>query len=321
MLDENTLRDIIHSAQDGIVVTETQGTDNPIIFANPAFEALTGYAEHEIIGQDCRFLQGPDADQPGVAELSAAIRQRRSTQVILKNYRKDGSPFWNELSVSPVTSSAGEQTLFVGIQKDVTERVELANRLGSANTRLKQINDRLEKENKVDALTGIYNRKVLDEEVSMLWRTAQRVGGNFALLYIDLDDFKHINDEHGHDAGDHCLAHVAKLLSMQFRRESDVVLRLGGEEFLIASFGADVYKAMRLAQQVVDRVAAHPCQVSGLRTPLPLQVSVGVAVMRPQPDSELQDLINEADEAMFRAKSAGKNRACLAGSVKLVWTD
>jgi PAS domain S-box-containing protein len=96
--------------------------DNPIVYVNPAFERISGYAVEESIGRNCRFLQGEDRDQPVLEELRAGAREERECRVVLRNYRKDGELFWNELYISPVHDEAGRLTNFVGVQNDITER-------------------------------------------------------------------------------------------------------------------------------------------------------------------------------------------------------
>ena len=118
-------RRIFRSVTSGIVVASATEPDYPMIYVNPAFEVTTGYSLEESIGRNCRFLQGHDKDQPGLTLLREALREKRETLAIVRNRRKDGSEFWNELSLSPIRNSAGEVTHFVSIQNDVTSRIAL----------------------------------------------------------------------------------------------------------------------------------------------------------------------------------------------------
>ncbi len=111
----------VAASSNGIVITDPGLPDNPIVYVNPAFEKTTGYSMEEVIGHNCRFLQGGDRDQPALEELRSAIREGRECRVVLRNYRKDGSLFWNELYISPVYDEEGHLTNFVGVQNDVTE--------------------------------------------------------------------------------------------------------------------------------------------------------------------------------------------------------
>ena len=112
----------LQSSTSGIVMADLRLPDQPIVYVNPAFERMTGYAATDVYGQNCRFLQGDERDQKVLEEVRAAVRERRATTVVLRNYRKDGTPFWNELSIAPVADSSGEITHFVGVQTDITER-------------------------------------------------------------------------------------------------------------------------------------------------------------------------------------------------------
>jgi|GEM_PF-976751 len=114
----------ITASNDGIVIVDPHQFDMPVVYVNPAFERITGYTPEEVIGKNCRFLQGDDTDQQGLRELRYAVREKRATRVLLRNYRKDGSLFWNELDINPVFDENGELINFIGVQQDVSERVE-----------------------------------------------------------------------------------------------------------------------------------------------------------------------------------------------------
>ncbi len=112
----------VAASANGIVITDPKLPDNPIVYVNPAFERISGYRADEARGRNCRFLQGDERDQPVLAELRAALREERECRVVLRNYRKDGEPFWNELYISPVHDDGGRLTNFIGVQNDITER-------------------------------------------------------------------------------------------------------------------------------------------------------------------------------------------------------
>lgn len=123
MIPAKLLQMMVEASNDGIVVAEQEGDDSILIYANPAFERLTGYCADDILYQDCRFLQGEDHDQAGVATIREAIREGRPCCQVLRNYRKDGSLFWNELSITPVYNEADQLTYYIGIQRDVTAQI------------------------------------------------------------------------------------------------------------------------------------------------------------------------------------------------------
>jgi len=138
--EELRLRDrAIAASSNGIVITDPNRLDHPIIYVNLAFERMTGYAAEEVLGRNCRFLQGADCEQPALEELRAALGEAHECRVVLRNYKKDGTMFWNELSVSPVRSEGGEPVNFVGIQEDITQRVEAEEELRQSEERFRSL--------------------------------------------------------------------------------------------------------------------------------------------------------------------------------------
>ena len=142
-LRNEILLQLVESAQDGIVVAEKEGEDTILVYVNPAFERLTGYSADEILHQDCRFLQGEDTNPSAVQAIRQAIHDESPVRTILKNYRKDGSLFWNELSVTPFYDEVDQITYYIGIQKDVTTQVELSLELEAARDTIESLNKQL----------------------------------------------------------------------------------------------------------------------------------------------------------------------------------
>ncbi|MEZ1320964.1 PAS domain-containing protein [Pseudomonas fluorescens] len=130
MIKASLLQMVINASNDGIVVAEKEGEqDNILIYVNPAFERMTGYSSEEILYQDCRFLQSGDRDQESLKLIRETLDNGGSCREILRNYRKDGTPFWNELSLSTVKNADDGQTYFVGVQKDVSVQVKAQQRV------------------------------------------------------------------------------------------------------------------------------------------------------------------------------------------------
>jgi PAS domain S-box-containing protein len=119
----------VEFAHNGVVITDPNRADNPIIYTNPAFTEITGYSAEEILGRNCRFLQGNDRDQPALTELRNAIKEERALTIVLRNYKKNGTRFFNELTISPVRDEQGHLVSFVGIQNDISARIEAAERI------------------------------------------------------------------------------------------------------------------------------------------------------------------------------------------------
>ncbi len=124
MINAKLLQLVVNASNDGICVAEQEGDDNILIYVNKAFETLTGYKTEDILYQDCRFLQKDDRDQPGLDAIRKAVKEGVPCRQVIRNYRKDGSPFWNELSITPVFNEADQLTYYIGIQKDVTEQID-----------------------------------------------------------------------------------------------------------------------------------------------------------------------------------------------------
>jgi PAS domain S-box-containing protein len=135
-IDAELLALAVDASNDGIVIAEQEGHDNILIYVNRAFEQLTGYSSDEILYRDCRFLQGDDHDQDGVRQLRAALDEGKPCRVVLRNYRKDGSLFWNELSITPVFNDEDQLTYYIGIQKDISDKVAAEERADRAERAL-----------------------------------------------------------------------------------------------------------------------------------------------------------------------------------------
>ena len=123
MINAKLLQLVVDASSDGIVVAEQEGDDNILIYANKAFTALTGYASEDVIYRDCRFLQGDDREQPALDAIRQAIASGQHSRQVLRNYRKDGTMFWNELSITPVRNESNKLMYYIGIQKDVSAQV------------------------------------------------------------------------------------------------------------------------------------------------------------------------------------------------------
>lgn len=137
MISASLLQMVINASNEGIVVAEKEGDqDNILIYVNPAFEKMTGYTSEEILYQDCRFLQAGDRDQASLTLIRDVLSEGGSCREILRNYRKDGTPFWNELSLSTVKNADDGLTYFVGVQKDVTVQVKAQQRVVQLEARV-----------------------------------------------------------------------------------------------------------------------------------------------------------------------------------------
>jgi PAS domain S-box-containing protein len=202
---------------------------------------MTGFSEAESIGRSCRFLQGDDHDQPGLEEIRAAIREQREGHAILRNYRKDGTLFWNDLYIAPVKDDSGEVTHFVAAQYDITAA--------------KNYEAELEFQANYDTLTALANRNLLRDRLAQAIANASRSGYRIWIVHVDLDRFKFVNDSLGHSAGDLLLKGLSQRLQTVVR-EADTVARLGSDEFVLLLPGwTDDTPNAGVVQRVMESVA------------------------------------------------------------------
>lgn len=279
----------LESSGNGIIITDCLQPDNPVVYVNPAFERITGYSEVEAVGENCRFLQGNDHDQPGVSAVRQAIENREEARVILRNYRKDGTLFWNELYVAPVHTEDGSVTHFVGVQNDISEQKRAEESLLHMATH--------------DALTGLPNRSLLQDRIGQAIAHAERTAREVAVLFLDIDRFKNINDSLGHAAGDALISILARRLRDAIRT-ADTVARVGGDEFVIVL--TDINRESDITQVLPGLLAAirQPMLVEGHE--LSVTASIGISAY-PHDGRDATSLLKNADTAMYQAKEAGRN--------------
>jgi len=283
----------IESSVNAIVITDFAKPGFPIEYVNPAFERITGYAAAEAVGRDADFLLAHDTGQPALGEIRMALRDRREGHAVLRNYRKDGTPFWNDYTVAPVRNERGEVTHYVGVMNDVTEA--------------KNYEEQLAHQANFDTLTGLANRNLLRDRLQQAIVRARRDGSTLAVLFLDLDHFKMVNDSLGHTVGDELLGEVAGRLAACVR-ESDTVARLGGDEFVVllvtrSGDGSMEVDVTALVRKLLARVA-EPIAL-GDRELRPT-ASIGVSTY-PQDGTDVDTLLRNADAAMYRAKEVGRN--------------
>ena len=278
----------VEASPSAVIITDALNDAHPILYVNPAFERMTGYSASEALGGSGRLLLRDDLEQDALEDIRSALRGRYEAKGLLRNYRKDGALFWNELTVAPVRDENGVMTHVVSVMNDVTAR--------------KVQEEQIEQHMLFDALTGLPNRASLFVQIGRAADSAQK--GRYALgvVLIALDRFSLVNDAYGHDAGDDLLIAVgSRLVGMV--RARDTVARLGGDEFvvLLPKLGADE------ALSVVEKIRA------GLGMPFSLdcgEVVIGASIgvsFAPRDGDDAQTLIRNAEVAMQGAKTGGWN--------------
>ena len=288
----------IYSSVNAIIITCCEDGKNPIEYVNPAFEQMTGYTLAEIKGRDPRFMRVEGCDVAEQQRIDEALKKKESVHVVLRNARKNGEIFWNDLRIDPVINADGEVTHFVGVSSDITEARHYERRLHHLAHH--------------DPLTGLANRTLLQDELRYAIDFAVRNDMLGALAFLDLDNFKHINDNFGHDAGDVVLREIANRLRASVR-ENDTVARVGGDEFvLVINNQASNEQLADLIERIRVRVGA-PIQVAGRE--ILAGTSIGVSRF-PEDGDTVDRVMRAADAAMYHAKSLGKNN-CQFYSIEL----
>ena len=285
------LRQAIEATDNAIAICDARDPDFPIVYVNPAFEDVTGYARDEVMGRNCRFLQGPQTRPADVAAIRTALREGRETQLLLRNHRKDGTPFWNQFHLAPVHDGEGTLTHYVGVLTDVSERQRYEEQLAWRATH--------------DELTGLPNRQLVHDRLQQAIADAERRQREVAVVFVDLDDFKLINDSLGHGAGDTALKVVAQRLQA-IVRGSDIVGRFGGDEFVIVLTAQADEDGMHQVIARVSEALSQPIELAGVRHVL--TPSLGHC-RYPHAGHDAETLLKRADLAMYHAKRQGRNRA------------
>jgi diguanylate cyclase (GGDEF)-like protein/PAS domain S-box-containing protein len=268
--------------------------EQPIIFANDALQRRTGYQLSELIGRSMRLLHGPDTDPVEVERVIAAMARNETVKAELVNYTKAGEPYWVEMEMVPFAGEGGKNTHWVVVGRDVTERKKSAKDIHRLAF--------------FDVLTGLPNRRLLMDRLAAMLTRAQAGDGFGAVLFIDLDHFKFINDARGHATGDALLKGAAQRLA-RLVRNGDTVARLGGDEFvvLLAQLGPDTASATAAALTVAEKIRnalVQDFEIDGQS--YNSSASIGVALL-PKDGQTPHDLLREADTAMYRAKAEGRN--------------
>ncbi len=284
------LRDrAIESSVNAICITDNLAPDNPIVYVNPAFERITGYSSAEVLGRNARLLQGTDLAQAALITVRAALHDERSCHVVLRNYRKDGSMYWNELHIAPVRNDAGAVSHYIGVHSDITDA--------------KTHQDELARQANHDSLTGLPNRNLLWDRIQSACARAQRYDNFAAVAFLDLDNFKVVNDSLGHTLGDHLLRAVAARLQAALRA-TDTVARQGGDEFVLVL--SDQTSERQVAGEL-ERIAqsfAESFSIEGRE--VFITASIGAA-LHPLDAKDPESLMKSAELAMYRAKESGRN--------------
>jgi diguanylate cyclase (GGDEF)-like protein/PAS domain S-box-containing protein len=293
--------------------------DNRMCFTyvNSAYILSTGYSRDEILGRSVMEFFTPE----GRAIVAGMMQKRKDNEAAgvtnaslrfeVPHVRKTGEPFWVEINSNPIYDAAGAIVAFNGIMRDVHERKQYEKKLESANRQLQDqlqenvaLHALLTEQTLRDPLTGLHNRRYLEETLPRELSRAKRVGYPMALIMVDLDHFKRVNDTYGHPTGDAVLKAMASIL-LHGAREGDIICRYGGEEFLVALPNMTIENALTRAKAWQGTLSNTSIQHGAFSVQITL--SAGIAAF-PDNGADVDTLLHLADEALYRAKANGRNR-------------
>lgn len=279
---------VFSHAREGIFITDVEGT---ILDVNDAFIQITGYSRQEAIGQNPRILKSGRQSPEFYADMWQALLGEGNWCGEIWNRCKNGEGFAALLTISTVRDGQGNPQYFVALFSNITA--------------LKEHQQRMEYLAHYDGLTHLPNRMLLGDRLHQAMAQVERSGQHLALVYLDLDGFKAINDTYGHEAGDQLLVTVANRLKHTLR-EGDTIARLGGDEFVAVLLNCDPGKASAASVQRLLAAASQPVQLNGWV--MQVSASLGVTFYPQASPIDAEQLLSQADQAMYQAKLTGKNR-------------
>jgi diguanylate cyclase (GGDEF)-like protein/PAS domain S-box-containing protein len=279
---------VFSHAREAIMITSA---DSCIVDVNDAFTRITGYSKDDVLGQNPRVLSSGRHSKEFYAALWKDLGEQGFWYGEVWNRRKTGEVYAEMLTISAVHDATGKLSHYVALFSDITVS--------------KEQQRQLEHIAHFDALTGLPNRVLLADRLHQAMVQAQRRTELLAVAYLDLDGFKDVNDQHGHDTGDQVLIGVSNHMK-QALREGDTLARIGGDEFVaVLTDLADTQACVALLARLLE-AAATPVEVNGLSHQV--SASVGVTLYPQTTDTDADQLLRQADQAMYVAKSSGKNR-------------
>jgi diguanylate cyclase (GGDEF)-like protein/PAS domain S-box-containing protein len=304
-VDSKLLRHLVEAAPEAVALCEAREGDWKVVFVNPAMEQLTGYNADQILGRNLRFLQAEDRDQEGLAKIRNALREGQPCQTLIRNYRNDGTLFWNDLKLVPLRSPDGRVTHFASFHREggtvrTDARTEHRDPSMSTQTMLAYLRD--------DKLTGLLRRPYFEELIKRDWGLAQRESRRLSFLVFDLDHYAAYRDVFGRQGADQSFRRIARVIGGCFRRASDLCGRYDEDQIAALTTGLDLAQAAKLAEAVLGRVrdlAIHHPRSNVSRY---VTASAGVVSLVPPHDTAPERIYEGALRALKDAKELGRNR-------------
>lgn len=304
-VDPSLLKHLVEAAPEGVALCESKGGDWPVVFVNPAMEQLTGYSADQVVGRNLSFLQADDRDQDGVHKIRNALRDGQPCQTLIRNYRRDGTLFWNDMRLVPLLADDGRVTHFASFHREGgavrADSKEARDPSMSTQTMMAYLRD--------DKLTGLLRRPYFEDLIKRDWGLAQRESRRLSFLVFDLDHFAAYRDVFGRQGADQSFRRIARVIGGCFRRASDLCGRFDEDQIAALTTGLDLSQAAKLADAVLGRVrdlAIHHPRSNVSRY---VTASAGVVSMVPPHDVPPERIYEAAIKALADAKELGRNRA------------
>ena len=304
-VDPNLLNTLVASAPEGVAICEATSGQWNVTYVNSALEQLTGYSADAIIGRNLRFLQADDHEQEGLTRIREALRDGRPCRTVIRNYRSDGTQFWNEVMLAPLRNVEGQITHFASFHREsgsgpIDVRADGRDPSMNTQTMLAYLRD--------DKLTGLLRRPYFEELIKRDWGLAQRESRRLSFLVFDLDHYAQYRDVFGRQGSDQSFRRIARVVGGCFRRASDICGRFDEDQIAALTTGLDLSQASKLAEAVLSRVrdlAIHHPRSNVSRY---VTVSAGVVSLVPAHDAPPARIYDAALKALKDAKELGRNR-------------
>lgn len=295
-----TWKILVEALPEGAVLTDARRPDHPVLYANPAFERISGFPAAELVGRSLRLLHRDATDQPGLRRLREAIEGGQQGRAVVQNFRKNGDPFWMDVQVVPVRDATGELTHWVSVHREVEGGPPVAD---GATGRFRALSPDLVQ--RIDPSTGLRTRLAFEELLAHYLAVAVREGHAMTLFLARIDDFERYVETFDRSAGEALMKRVGLALSGCFRRSSDALARYGDDSFVVLTTSMEPAQRESYGRLVCARVADLRIHHPHSRYRRYVTLSIGSVGGRPPRDARLEQLLERIESALEEARGVG----------------